>query len=473
MTSLTGWMQRNDNLLGAASLMCIATFMLYWIFNMEWTAGGGDTASHYLIARYSWEHPTLLLDHWGKPVFTLLAAPWALIGMKGVEVFQCLIFIATAWVMWQICRHIGLKPAFVAVFAVCFAPVFFIHVFSALTELLFAFLICVGWLLFLREKTIWALLLWSLLPMSRSEGVILLPLIALYVLWNGQWKYVPLLAVGALVYSIAGGIFLGDFLWLWNNNPYQTDNSIYGSGSWNHFIDSYQHITHMCIGILALLGILRAVWPGRHTEPLQRKTTAFAGGIVLVFLVFHSYIWWKGLGSYGLLRVFAAVTPLLAVPVVMALDVLWKQGVKFSLLVSILLLGFLVWMTVLPFTKYPLPQQKHTEEVAMQQFADMMKENGYDEGNLYFYDPMLLYYLDRDPWDYSRNFNGLTSSKQKLLSLQRGDMVVWDAHYGPNEGHTPEDFFVEHPEFEKVKIHKATFNTLNNAPYTIILYRRQ
>jgi hypothetical protein len=53
--------------------------------------GGADSFQHYMISCYSWKHPHLLLDHWGKPIFTLLSSPFSQVGYKGLLLFNVLI----------------------------------------------------------------------------------------------------------------------------------------------------------------------------------------------------------------------------------------------------------------------------------------------------------------------------------------------------------------------------------------------
>lgn len=471
MQRLARALLNHDRRIGSTIIGAMTVFMLYWAFAMEWTAGGGDTFSHFLIARFSWVHPSLLLDLWGKPIFTLLAAPWTLAGMKGVEVYNTLLFLAVCAVVWQICRLHHMRLSFTALFAVGFAPVFFIHTFSALTEHTFALILCGGLLLSLRQKHLAAALLWSLLPLSRSEGFVLMPVLALWMLWNRQYIHWIWLGAGTLIYSFIGSWVFGDLLWLWHQNPYHPDNTVYGQGTWSHFFDSYQHITHMCIGLLFIAGTLRALFSDWQGDKAAR-TVLFCLAIVFVFTLFHASIWALGLGSMGIVRVFAAITPLMAVAVVFALDGLWHRLTARPWLAFILTLGFLIWMTILPFTKYKLPMEIHTEEKAMRDFTSQLKSEGWQPLHLYFYDPITLYLLGRDPWDYAINYNGLTTSKHKLETLESGDWIIWDAHYGPSEGHTPGSYFENNANFTLVKVMNTDFRTMNDRPYSIRLYRR-
>src|SRR3954471_17546081 len=50
-----------------------------------------DDIGHYLIARWAWKHPALLLDVWGRPAWTLLYAPVAPLGLAAARVYSALL----------------------------------------------------------------------------------------------------------------------------------------------------------------------------------------------------------------------------------------------------------------------------------------------------------------------------------------------------------------------------------------------
>ena len=45
--------------------------------------GETDSITHYQIARYAFKYPEYFLNHWGKPLFTILASPLAQFGYLG------------------------------------------------------------------------------------------------------------------------------------------------------------------------------------------------------------------------------------------------------------------------------------------------------------------------------------------------------------------------------------------------------
>ena len=59
------------------------------------TGDAGDSVQHYLFSKSAFKHPELFLDHWAKPIFVLLSAPFAQLGFVGMKIFNCLIIFGS------------------------------------------------------------------------------------------------------------------------------------------------------------------------------------------------------------------------------------------------------------------------------------------------------------------------------------------------------------------------------------------
>nr|MBP6432939.1 hypothetical protein [Ferruginibacter sp.] len=146
------------------------TSTLVLILLSKGTYDPGDGVQHYLIAKYAIKHPLLLLDHWGKPIYTLLCMPFAQAGFIGSNIYNLICNTTTSFFAYQIALKMGLKNAWMAFILVFFSPLFFMTSFSGLTEPTFALLLTASILLMLNAKyTIGALLI-SFLPFARTEG---------------------------------------------------------------------------------------------------------------------------------------------------------------------------------------------------------------------------------------------------------------------------------------------------------------
>ena len=166
------------------------------IFFFDGTGGAGDSILHYQFAKSAPTHPELYFDHWAKPLFTLIASPFAQFGFIGMKIFNALVVFTTLLLTYKITKKLALKNAILSSVILLFSPLFFVFTFSGLTEPLFALFICLGIYSVLIDRRILALIIISFLPFIRSEGLIIMGGFGLYFLLNKQWKLLPWLAFG-------------------------------------------------------------------------------------------------------------------------------------------------------------------------------------------------------------------------------------------------------------------------------------
>ncbi|MFM7234372.1 MAG: hypothetical protein ACKOZM_07250, partial [Flavobacteriales bacterium] len=84
----------------AVVFLTAAVFYLINFSMSEGFNGGADSITHYQISKYSWLHDYLLMDQWGKPVFTILFSPIAQFGFKAVVLANiALIFLGAYWAL--------------------------------------------------------------------------------------------------------------------------------------------------------------------------------------------------------------------------------------------------------------------------------------------------------------------------------------------------------------------------------------
>ena len=107
-----------------------------------------------------------------------------------------------------------------------------------------------------NQQFIAATVLVSFLPFVRSEGNMMLPLFALILLLRGQWKCLPLLAFGTVLYSIIGYFYYHDLFWIKTQNPYTGQNfDIYGSGELLRFVKGLSEIIGYPLIVLFVLKV--------------------------------------------------------------------------------------------------------------------------------------------------------------------------------------------------------------------------
>jgi hypothetical protein len=93
---------------------------------------------------------------------------------------------------------------------------------------------------------------------------------------------------------------------------------------------------------------------------------------------------------------------------------------------------------------------------------------------MYFYDPFFFYYLDLNPYDPAQCRLNVPHANDPGRDILINEIVVWDAHFSPNEGQLPLEKLKDNPEFKLLKIIKpaVSFTTLNNNNYEIWIFQR-
>lgn len=158
-----------------------------------------DDLAHYLIARFSWQHPELLLDTWGRPAFTLLYAPAAALGFVPARLFSALLLAATALAAARLAELHGVRRPWLAVLLVGLQPELLRQGFSTLTELVFALLLTLALIAARQERWAPMALAAGWLPLARYESLPLVAAFGLLLLARRRWGLVPLLAAPLLL----------------------------------------------------------------------------------------------------------------------------------------------------------------------------------------------------------------------------------------------------------------------------------
>ena len=223
--------------------------------NTDGNGGFGDSICHYLIARGAWHNPVMFLDHWGKPLYTLLSAPFAHIGITAVKCFNIVVSSIACALTFHTALRLNIKNAAWVMAFYFLASEFYEVTFTAFTEPVFALFFALGIYLLSAQKTMLGTCVLSFLPLARSEGLIILCVLFVYLLYLGKFRFIPLLLLGHLVFGVAGMFIYHDILWVFNRIPYLTLKPVYGSGPWYHFTRSLYYIFGPTTSVCMLAGL--------------------------------------------------------------------------------------------------------------------------------------------------------------------------------------------------------------------------
>lgn len=397
----------------------------------------GDGILHYQIARYSWVHPHLFIDHWGKPFFTLLSSPFAQFGYTGSVVFNILCASLTLWVIARIGMHLKLFFSSTAVIFAGFSPLFFSVSISGLTEPLFALVVSGSILLIVTGRFRLAAIVVSFLPFVRTEGFILLPLFGLLLLIRSQFVAILLLAVGTLIYSFIGGFILGDFLWVVHDNPYKGAKDIYGTGSIFHFISRNEMILGTSGVVLFITGTLFYIYIFFSKKDYSRflpEEILLIYGCFLTYFIMHSIFWHWGLfGSLGLVRVIAGVSPLAALISVSTFRSIQLVKSKTRYMIVILVVAGCIINIIQTLNQSKIPFVIDNESKPLFAAVAFAKSRIKSNDLIYAHHPYGIHLLDRDPFDQTSIRNYWTLISDSAI-LKIGTYVLWDSHFAPECG---------------------------------------
>ncbi|MBL4707911.1 MAG: hypothetical protein JKY48_05655 [Flavobacteriales bacterium] len=465
---------------------------LFILANCNGTGGEADSINHYLLAKYAFQHPEILLNHWAKPLFTLMSAPFAQFGFIGMKFFNILCVYGASFFMYQIAKRLSLKFPIIAPLFYFLFPISFTTTFSGFTEPMCALTLSFSIFLFQRKKYLSTAILVSFLPFIRSEGLLFIGVFGLFFLHQKSWKAVALLGLGHVFYSIVGYFHFQDLLWVFTKIPYAHLSSHYGSGTIFHFAEKLNYLLGIPLLIFFVLGILRAVSFFRSSQPSIKLISL----LFLIFFIAHSLFWYLEIfNSMGLKRVFAGVSPLMALLCLYGFDLLNKIDHLVIKRISISIV--LVVTLIFPFTSNPAAVDwDDLDRTIAQQNASNVTEyiqsNSIQFDRLVYTDPYLCELLKVDPYDFKKS--QLLASKKRIIpiselivirnyrfeyvppsplakkkilfpTLQENDLVIWDSW------HSVIDYGVQEEDLAHLELTKEF--KFEGSTYKVYLYHSE
>lgn len=428
-----------DDLIGMVVMAMLLLPVLYLSLFLDFERESGDNIVHYYFARYSPLDPIRFLDLWAKPVFTLLASPFAQFGFAGMKLFNALAGWFSAVLVFKSAQKLKLPFPWLAPVFLFFAPTYFTLLFSGYTEPLFGLFLILMFYLVLQEKYIAAALLASFMPFVRTEGVMFIAILAAFLLWQKSWKALPFLLTGSIVFSLIGWFSGKDLLWIITSVPYKV-HSNYGSGTLTHYAEQWLLTVGVPLTISSVAGIFimsyRLLSPGSGKDVLLPREKTLLLVMFLANFMFHTLTWYLGLfTAFGLIRLMVPLVPLQALFSIYAFSLLARQK---AMVYRVLAFAFVGFVLVFPFLNNPASFNfkkdftQKPELLVMKEISHEIKEK-YQGYRLYYSEPYLSYALGINHFDLSLH-NDFT--EMTLDQIQAPALIIWDSwtsvHFGVN-----------------------------------------
>jgi len=411
-------------------LAAFAIAAIFMIVMFDGTGDSGDSIMHYLFAKYAPDHPFLFFDHWAKPVYVLMASPFAQFGFTGIKIFNAIITFFTIYFTYMIAVKLNITSPYMVAFILLFSPLYFVLTFSGLTEPLFALFISCSIYAVFKNKYVIASILISFLPFVRSEGLIFIPVFALYFLYAKKWLPLAFLLTGHVVYSFLGYFVFNDFLWVFNKIPYAHLSSIYGSGSLFHYVGHLIYVVGVPIYILFAAGIIKLILLLIKKEAsTELYILVFIG--FLAFFIAHSLFWYLGVfNSMGLSRVFIGIIPLIALIALLGYNFITEDIMGKNKLIKVIThVVLIVYIIIFPFTSNPasVDWKNDFRLTKDQQLAKIVSDSivnsiGKDHRFVYTH-PYLSEVLKIDHFDSKKR---VEITNEYLNHIKKGDLIIWE-----------------------------------------------
>jgi Gpi18-like mannosyltransferase len=466
-------------------LASMAIYLLVILFASSGTYDYGDGLSHYFISRYSWQHPYLFLDDWGKPLFTILSSPFAQFGLKGISIFNILCGLFASCLTFKIAEKLDVPLPYLAIVFTCSAPIYLSVINSGLTECLFSALLMLSIFYIVNDQYYWGTIVFSFLPLVRPEFSFILPLLLLYYVIRKQFKAMLLLPLGSILFSIIGYFHYKTLLWLISQNPYSVNTKAYvdaGHGDLLAFIGEYHNIIGTAFSVLLITGLLWVTIRPVFYKKLSHPGTNFTAEIILIYgsfvsiLVCHTLIWSLNIvTTLGSPRYMAGLIPFASIIVLRGLQIISLViPQKIALVRQIVLIVFLAWFLISPYQVwYKIPFKENELQNTINRAAEWFKQSAYAKNKVYYLDPYLTVTLNVDPFNYTRRGELFSlNPRHPQHGMEKGSVLIWDAHFGAEEGRMDLDTLLNDKHLKVLSVFKPSYNikVIGNRDFAVYIF---
>lgn len=420
--------------------------MLLVVFLADGTGDEGDSVMHYLFAKTASQYPQHFLDHWAKPLYVLIAFPFAQFGFIGIKIMNLMFGMGSFILVYQISEELAIKPSWLPSLFLASIPMFNFYMMSGLTENMFSFVLILGIYLLLKKKYVSGVVLLSFLPFIRSEGILILIVIAFFLTYRHKFYLIPFLLTGHVVYGIAGSFIYKSVWWVFTKMTYGTWTSAYGKGEWVHFFNKMPEIAGRPTAIVFYASLVFTLIQTVQflSNKLQKQETdslILFNGCMLIYFTAHTFFWALGIfNSGGILRVMVSIMPLIAIvntrTIQYFLSFIFPENVRRNLYILIIAI-----IVIYPFTNFEFAYhwkrdfQLKADQYAEKDLKQWLEINypNYKSYTLYYETCYLSELLNVDWFDIKQHKRLLDSFEKN--EFKKGELIVWDDWFAVVEGH--------------------------------------
>ncbi len=255
--SITQKLKQQEYLFFIISFLALSIVWSY-LTNYTWD---DDAVTRFFNTRDAGKTVYNFIDSWDRPLFvTLFYLPVHFFGKTGVAVLMSLLTACSGLFIYKGLKYKGIENASAAVVFMVFQTFLFGITRDAMTEPLASFFISWGIYLYYTKQYAWFAVIGSLLPLARTETVLLVPFWLFVLIEQKKYKLIPLLGVGLFCW------FLAWFAWTGNLHAFfgevlktgETANR-YGHTKITHQFSKYVYVLGPVAFFFCLLGYLTSI----------------------------------------------------------------------------------------------------------------------------------------------------------------------------------------------------------------------
>ena len=289
---------------GLLVLYLILCFIWEFQANAPWD---DDCISRYYNARDAIHNPHHFISLWNRPLCILLFFIPFQFGHHTI-LLMAIISASSAYALFLALKEQNIPNSFMIIPLLTFQAFYFAISRSALAEPLAAAIIAFGFLFYQRKQFLNFALIGSLLPLARLELSVILIFWIYILIVNKKLKYVLILGVPTLLWSLAGTLLDGDLFWLYEKTIGQgTVENRYGHKSFWHYFHRYIYVIGPAVFYFFFIGLFERIYK-------RKKDLFVVGQFIAGFLTYVLFSWKLNMGqAAGFLRHLITLSPLASI----------------------------------------------------------------------------------------------------------------------------------------------------------------
>lgn len=435
-------------------------------------SGGTESLNHFKLSRWAFSNPEFFLNNISKPVYTILSAPFALLGFKSFQLFNILIGIATGYISYLVAKELKMKSPILAIVICCFTPVFMINLFSGATEILFAFTAILATYFLVKEKYIIGAIVVSFLPVIKNEGFLLILIYGYYFVHKKHFKEIIYTLSALVLFSIIGLIFGKNPFWLFADLSKLLEYSPTSQGGLFQLATRSPGFFGIPNEIFFVTGLIAGL--SLYIRQKREYSKEFLL-IVLPFLIYfigHSLSSWSGIGGLqGTSKNMAAIVPFMAIMATRGLYIFAKMFLIIFKIEWIRIAALVIGVASvihIPFAIQNYPIALDSESFAINTASKWTQNQNTKASCIYYSHPSFFYFLNSNIHDQKKH----QIVNNSLNNLKTGDLFIYDEHYSNLTG-IKINKLIENPEFELLRVFdpKTPFS-IKETPFRIAVFRK-